>query len=417
MAAVDDRFIKGRAPALTEPFEPVTGLEREIAPGEQQYEQTGGSLFEGGIVGTPDEFDQAIDSLRGLRDTLHRVENPDLYEPKAQQHDRNMFKSALFNQFGGNPFMRNVADEARSRFNKELKDLWNHFFQGRIPWGGKLTRVQAKEWAALQETFYADIYNEIKAERDDQIEAFKYSMGEFDRRIESERADERLAIANAAEERLQAEARRKAAERDPAYREARLARETQVKEAAREPFVRAREERAEKRKISGEQRKQERVVSEDERKAQLKREEEVRKEIFNMFTKPGYMWDKAEKSVKDSDLEGFGMDIEEDKDLKVAWTQMTPNERASNPEARPKYIKERFILETKIGPWVERAYPSTTMFEGKPRYTKYMEYDPQWGWSWFVGDHKEKTLFIVAAQDVGWLQPDQQLNLGSLKQR
>lgn len=167
------------------------GIRGEYGPPTEQYVRApSGAIFGGETPSTlimrdREEMAQAITGLQDLQDLLYRVEHP-VQPTTPGMGSRKQFRDSWM-AANGNPFRINVRAQTNSWMQTNMQNLWNHFFDGQIPWGGKLTKHQADDWNEFIEEVYADRYNQFKGERDMLVEDFKFAMGEYEKDREERR--------------------------------------------------------------------------------------------------------------------------------------------------------------------------------------------------------------------------------------
>ena len=95
--------------------------------------------------------------------------------------DRNKFQESLMQQFGGeDPTRLNISGKATNVVIGSLQKLWGHVFQGKVPWGGRLTEDQAKFWNKEKSSYYANVYNKILEQNKLDRETMKSALDRFD---------------------------------------------------------------------------------------------------------------------------------------------------------------------------------------------------------------------------------------------
>ena len=118
---------------------------------------------------------------QGLDPMGRPMETMQMFGPGGRQR----FIDSYF-QENGNPLAINVAQETDRLLGESMDRLWNSFFGGRVPMNGRLTNKQAQEWNKFLEAVYADTYNRVQADKNEQTQHFKFALGEFG--LEEERA-------------------------------------------------------------------------------------------------------------------------------------------------------------------------------------------------------------------------------------
>jgi len=92
--------------------------------------------------------------------------------------NRQEFINSYFKE-NGNPLQINISAETDKIMNENIQDLWSSFFQGRVPFQGRLSGQQAKEWNSFLQAVYQDTYNRVSEDKQSQVQSFKFAMGEF----------------------------------------------------------------------------------------------------------------------------------------------------------------------------------------------------------------------------------------------
>lgn len=95
--------------------------------------------------------------------------------------DRNKFRESLIQQFEGeDPTRVNISKKTTNIVKTNLRGLWNYVFQGKIPWGGRLTEDQARFWNKEKQTYYANVYNQVLEQNKINRQTMKAALDRFD---------------------------------------------------------------------------------------------------------------------------------------------------------------------------------------------------------------------------------------------
>lgn len=97
---------------------------------------------------------------------------------QAMPGTRAQFEQSYFEEHG-NPFDISLSGETDRLMNENLEQLWNSFFQGTVPFKGRMTAEQSKGWNQFIQGVYADTYNRVQVDKKEQMGRFEYAMGKF----------------------------------------------------------------------------------------------------------------------------------------------------------------------------------------------------------------------------------------------
>lgn len=129
-----------------------------------------------------------INEVTGPPDLIPVSEETGWVEPASKikpdiPMDRGAFEKTLYEEIGGNPYKKNIVKTISSRFRQELPMLWDHVFQGKKRYGGRLNAEEAKFWNNAKQDHYNMIDNEEKTMLDEQKEMVAYGLAQFDKNM------------------------------------------------------------------------------------------------------------------------------------------------------------------------------------------------------------------------------------------
>lgn len=105
-----------------------------------------------------------------------------------QYLDRKKFSETIVERMGEDPRNYDVGKKAKALYQSRLPKLWNHVFQGRTPYGTRVSAEAQNFFAEEAAKLYALTQNQVETHRKRLQEQYDFSMGEFDKMGEAKKA-------------------------------------------------------------------------------------------------------------------------------------------------------------------------------------------------------------------------------------